>query len=295
MKKTIASLILSELANDRRIIAADWRLYLLYLRVARAHGFRLPDPSSASALIRRMESNDEIEEIGDVHGIYKVMVPYASSIPTPDEAIVQEANPTAVFNNFTAIAHHGLTNELPPAIYASHASRAPERYPLGTTPDDWSDVHAPPRRTPSKIGDREVIWSHLKPEWDFGHKVEYVSGVPIYVTDLERTLLDALRFPEKCGGILEVLRVWKRGLEDANLDRLIQYAEKIDQALLRQRAGFVIEMLGRRHDNLDEWAKKTHRGSSSKLVASEKFMPTFSERWSLSINVPESVLSALRE
>ncbi len=293
--KTIASLILSELANERRVIAADWRIHVHYHRVARANAFRLPDRRSARDQIQKMQANGLIENIEGVAGVYKVVVPYASTIPTSDEAIVQEANPYATFNCFTAMSHHGLTDEVPQQIYASHSKTPKKHSPLGSTPDDWVDMPAPPARQPRVVGSRSVVWTHTKDEWNFGHMIGYIASSPAYVTDLERTLIDTLRFPEKCGGVLHVFRAWKRANDSLQIDRLLNYVELLNQTLLRQRVGYVLESLGREHSRLESWVAKAVRGSSAKLLATEAFSSVYSERWALSLNAPPSVLSELRD
>ncbi len=79
------------------------------------------------------------------------------------------------------------------------------------------------------------------------------------------------------------------------VDVLIDYVERFGQTLLRQRVGFILDRLDVTHPILEEWAGRSVRGSSAKLIAKLDFSPTFSERWNLSINVPGSVLSELDE
>jgi predicted transcriptional regulator of viral defense system len=80
--------------------------------------------------------------------------------------------------------------------------------------------------------------------------VGYSFGTPIYVTDVERTLLDALRFPDKSGGVAKVLQAW-RSAGAVDLDKLIGYADAYDNQVLRQRVGYILDQLGRRHPQLD--------------------------------------------
>jgi len=119
----------------------------------------------------------------------------------------------------------------------------------------------------------------------------YKQGSAIYITDVERTLLDALRFPHRCGGATEVLRIWKRSIDNLNVDTLIDYVAKFNQVLLRQRVGFILEQLGETHPTFDEWAAKSVRGSSARLFADIEFSPNHSARWNLSINAPDAILS----
>ena len=294
-RPSIASQVLEALADERRVIVADWRFHVTYMRVARSRSYALPDGARVNQLIRSLRSARHIEPIEDVTGIFRITIPYASILPMPQETILQEANPVAVFGYFTAAAYHDLTYEVPQTIHLAEFGSSVSRLPLGTTPEDWIDVPMPKRRVPRTIGGTPVQWSGTKSDWDFGHMVGHVQGNPIYVTSLERTMLDVLRFPDRSGGALEVLRIWKRAISGANLGLLVDYANRFNQTLLRQRTGFLLEQLGVEHPVLDDWAKNSVRGSSARLIASREFSPTFSERWNLSINVPDSFLAELRD
>jgi predicted transcriptional regulator of viral defense system len=294
-RPSIASQVLEALADERRVIVADWRFHVTYMRVARSSGYALPDGARVHQLIKSLRSARHIEPIEDVSGIFRITIPYASILPAPQETILQEASPFAVFSYFTAAAYHDLTYEIPQTIHLAEFGNNVTRLPLGTTPEDWIDVPTPKRRVPLAIGGTPVQWSGTKSDWDFGHMVGHVQGNPIYVTSLERTMLDVLRFPDRSGGALEVLRIWKRAISGTKLDVLIDYANRFNQTLLRQRTGFLLEQLGVEHPVLDDWAKNSVRGSSARLIASREFSPTFSERWNLSINVPDSFLAELHD
>lgn len=292
---TISSQIIRSLAEDRRAVAADWRIHVVYMRVARSSDLALPDSARARQRIKMLQAAGDIQRVEGVPGVYRVTVPYASVLSLPDEVVIQEANPTAVFSHFTAVACHNLTDTIPNEFHLTLFGKSSTRLPLGTTLDDWSDVPRPRQRTPDSIAKVPIHWHKSKPQWDFGDAVGYSQGCPIYITNLERTLLDALRFPGRCGGVAEVLRIWRRALPSLAMDVLIDYVGRFGQTLLRQRVGFILEKLGVTHPILQEWASKSVRGSSAKLFATLDFSPTFSERWNLSINVPDTVLSELNE
>jgi predicted transcriptional regulator of viral defense system len=294
-RATIASYVLDFLAQERRIIASDWRFHITYMRVARSQGYALPDTTKLNQLIKTLLAARDIAPIAGVSGVYRITVPYASVLPSPQEVIIQEANPTAVFSHFTAAAHNDLTNEMPNAVHLTYLRTGCNRLPVGTTPEDWNDIPEPRRRMPEAIDGTPIQWSQIKPEWDFGYIVGYVQGYAIYVTDLERTLLDGLRFPDRNGGPMEALRMWKRAAPRLRLNVLIDYTKRFNQTLLRQRVGFLLEHMRLTHPILQDWAKSSVRGSSAKLIANLDFCPVYSERWNLSINVPDTILSELKD
>ncbi len=101
-------------------------------------------------------------------------------------------------------------------------------------------------------------------------------------------------FPGKCGGALEVFRAWRQAADDLKIKNIIEYVEKFNQALLRQRVGFILETMGFSDPMFDQWASNSIRGSSARLLAEREFSSQYSERWNLSLNVPESMLAELR-
>ncbi len=221
---------------------------------------------------------------------------FAGVILVSDEQVVQETNPWAVFSHLTALGHHGLTGVIPRYIHATnYEHEVLDRWPLGTRPEEWSELDLPPARQPKRVGDVDIQWARMKGAFDFGHAISFVHGLPIYVTDVERTLLDAIRAPDKVGGIRESLGVWREASPAFNVDRLIGYTARFESPVLRQRVGFLLERLGHSHPHLEEWRESLQRGGSLKLVASAPYAATFSERWNLSLNVPESILAILAD
>ena len=264
-------------------------------RLAQADNAPLPDGKKASDIRHELFKRGDITTVEGVAGVYIVSVAYANLLEVSEEQIVQEANPWAVFGFLTAMTHHGLTDLVAKEVYAvtSRGAEHSGRVPLGTMPDDWSDeIPPPPAKRPERVRDVAVNWTQLTEEPGFGVMVGYSFGVPIYVTDVERTLLDALRMPDKSGGIAKVLRAW-RSAEGIDVGKLVSYADVYGNKVLRQRVGFLLEKLGKTHPRLAEWRDGLQRGGSVKLLASSPYAETYSAEWNLSLNVPPSVLAIL--
>jgi predicted transcriptional regulator of viral defense system len=292
----IATELLRRFAAERRRIIGTWRILIECRRIAEAKGGPLPEADSVQKVLRELFRQSALAEIEGVPDVYRVDVPYADVIAVTEEQIVQEANPQAVFSHLTALAYHSLTDQIPGSIQATHYTPPdPNRIPLGTAPEEWAGLSLPKPKRPKRVGTISVQWFLTKGEWDFGHSVNYSQGLPIYVTDVERSLLDALRAPEEAGGIALVLRAWRQAKTILDLDRLVRYTERFGQSILRQRVGFLLETLGLTHRRLNTWKENLLRGSSVKLVAAADFSPTFSPAWNLSLNVPSAVLAELQE
>jgi predicted transcriptional regulator of viral defense system len=241
------------------------------------------------SVIRRLVERGDLERVRELKHVYIVVSPYAAAIPLSDEQIIQEASPLCFFSHLTALAHHGLTDVIPNRICACNAIPRSHRLPLGTSPDDWFELTIPVGQLPAAIGDLSVVWS--RPEHEQGVEVAFSQGSSVYVTNMERTLLDCLREPSKSHGIATVLAAWRRASESWDLDRLLQYADQ--GPIVRQRVGYLVERLGQSHPVLSKWKENLKRGGSMRLVASEPYSPVYSESWNLSLNVPESVLAVL--
>ena len=261
--KTIASHILRSFAEERRRVVSEWRILIAARRYAHARNEPLPNEEKGRAIRYELLRRGDISSIRSVEGVYQIDAAYANLLEISEEQVIQEANPWTVFGFLTAMAHHGLTDLSPQKIYAIQFKGGDhlKRTPLGTTPDDWADdLKVPSSRQPSHVGDVEIIWTEIKGDWEFGVTIGYSFGLPIYLTDVERTLLDAIRMPEKCGGIAKVLRAW-RSAEAMNLDRVIAYTDRYGINNLKQRVGYLLEKLGHEHSRLEEWRRGRQRGA----------------------------------
>jgi predicted transcriptional regulator of viral defense system len=292
--KTFASQVLRQFADERRRVVSDWRILIHARRIAHAENAPLPDPKKGDSIRKELLQRGDLVSVNGVDGIYIVDVPYSNLLEVSEEQIIQEADPWGVFGFLTALVYHGLTDLVPKEVFAIHVKGGHHlaRIPLGTTPEDWPDLKLPPSRQPRRVRDTAVNWTEIQEKWEFGVTVGYSLGVPIYVTDVERTLLDALRMPEKCGGIAKVLQAWVNA-DSMDVSRLIDYTDRFDVQNLRQRVGYLLETLDRVHPRLEAWRDRLQRGGSVKLVASEPYSDTYSPEWNLSLNVPRSVLAII--
>jgi predicted transcriptional regulator of viral defense system len=295
--RTIASQVMAALGEERRRVISDWRVLVLARRLAQREGAPLPDEKKAEAVVKQLLNQEAIASVPGLHGVYTVIVPFAQLLPIADEQIIQEANPFAVFSHLTALVAHGLTRVLPARIHAvDHQGSETRRVPLGTEPQEWIDLPPPTRKLPKRVREIEVEWIRAKSDWDFGSGVAYAQGIAIYVTDVERTLIDGLRNPEKCDGVSNVIAAWRNARDAGRLDvdKLVGYTDKLGIAVVRQRIGFFLESLGLDHPELKRWRTKLLRGGSVRLIADAPYSANYSEQWNLSLNVPDSVLDVLR-
>ena len=295
-KREFLSGLLREFAGARRRIVSDWRILIMARRICHANNMALPGGSKSKDIVTQLRARGDLAPIEGLSGIYQVEVPYAHLLETSEEQIIQEANPWAVFGYLTAMTYHGMTDVFPREMYAIDYDRngGTTRVPLGTMLDEWDeDVPWPSPKKPDRVHDTKVSWSAPGKIGENGIIVGQSFGLPVYMTDRERTLIDIIRSPDKSGGIAKTLQAW-RNTEDFDLNRLIQLTESYQTKILRQRVGFVLSQLGRSHPQLDAWQRDLQRGGSVKLVASDSYSDHFSPEWNLSLNVASSVLEILK-
>ncbi len=146
--------------------------------------------------------------------------------------------PSAI-SHWSALAHHGLTEQVPRIVTAS-------------TPRDI--VTPRMRQTSSPSGESASTWEvdglairyiRVRPErfWGFDEVwVDEFSRVPI--TDRERTILDALVSSDVFGSVGEALGILEDHLPELDVPRLVSYALRYGQDATIKRLGYSLERLG---------------------------------------------------
>lgn len=284
--------ILSALSKDYRRVLSQWRA-LIYMRRAtetlepnERRWQQIPTSTADTApTLRRMQSAGTLESIPSASGCYLVLGPFAKHLPLRELEVLLELNPYTVVTHYSALEHHSLTLDQPKVITAWSGGRG-SMNPLGTTEAEWQKIELPTAYWPSKVISQRVDWFRRKFDHSFGVEQDFDGYIPIRITDRERTLIDSLQAPDYAGGIVNVLRAWGIGMDFINLDKIVDYTERYDVRIIRQRVGFISESLGLSHPRFDVWASESVRGGSSKLVSSAPFSSDYSERWNISLNAP---------
>lgn len=146
--------------------------------------------------------------------------------------------PSAV-SHWSALQHHGLTEQVPQIITASTTTKV---------------------LTPS-MREKQQYKLKLKHAWEVaGIRYEYINVQPkhffglekiwldehfvVSITDKERTLLDVFIYPKMFGGIGEALGILENSLTTINLQKLINYAIQYDKKSVAKRLGWALEYFG---------------------------------------------------
>lgn len=289
---TLASALLTALAREHRRVISGWRTLVIVRRAT----FGIPaierrwtalprEIAEVQPLLRQMQRRGEVAVLDRRQSLYKVTVPYADQGIIEENEALMEVHPYASVSHLSALVFHGLTEQLPKRLtaLAPSDSRA-DLLPVGTRPEDWEGIPLATGRKAQAVLRIPVEWSTAQPSRYFGMREYAPRGYPVRVTTVERTLIDGLLKPELSGGFDNVLRAWMQAQDTLELDVLINMVERFDIQVLKQRAGFLLELFGNGDPRLESWQRQARRGGSSKLVAVAPYSPVYSERWSLSLN-----------
>ncbi len=132
----------------------------------------------------------------------------------------------AAISHWSALHHHGLTEQLPRRVFV-----------LTTTGVSI------PRDKGYPAGGAIYQFVQVKPERFFGIEETWVGESRVKMTDPERTLLDGLTMPRYCGDFSEILHAFQVRGPQLDLKKIIRYSLKLDVAT-GKRLGWILEQQG---------------------------------------------------
>lgn len=179
--------------------------------------------------------------------------------------------------------------------YLSHGT-AMEIHGMVTQPQFIVHVTTPEKRRPLQIMGTNFQFITCKREHFFGMVDHWVTKQEkVKVSDLEKTIIDSLYLPEYCGGISEAAKgIWIRR-QDLNVNRLIEYAIRMDVGTVVRRVGYLLELYGigapEHLETLQSRLTNTYARFDPLLLAEGKF----TGKWRLQLNVtPDELLAVVR-
>lgn len=172
-------------------------------------------------------------------GLYALSpnVPRAGNAPAGahEFEVAMALTPSAAISHWSALHHHGLTEQAPRKVFVLTTVDTP-------IPQTRSQKHLPDNGG-IRVGETTYQFIRVKPERFFGTQKIWVGDARVTITDPERTLLDGLMMPKYCGDFAEVLHAFEVRGDRLDLNRVIEYALKLDTATAK-RLGWVLENQG---------------------------------------------------
>ena len=117
----------------------------------------------------------------------------------------------------------------------------------------------------------------------------------VQISDIERTILDGLKNPKHCGGIIEVAKgLWIK--KDAvDVKKLMNYAFILNVGVIYRRLGFLLDLFEigdtQTRELLEKKLTKTYSLLDPSLLEDGKFI----SKWRLRLNVtPDEIKNAVR-
>ena len=181
----------------------------------------------------------------------------------------------AAISHWSAMSHHGMTEQIPHRVYVL------------TTTDA-----SPPRARGTKVTEfvaRGVPFHFIqvKPERFLGVRKIWIDEARIEITDPERTLLDGLTMPRYCGDFAEVLHAFGQQASRLDVDKLIEYALRLDAATTK-RLGWVLERQGVTTTHLARLQQLPIKGYRLLDPTGPRKGP-YDRRWMIQENLPGKV------
>lgn len=187
--------------------------------------------------------------------------------------------PRAAISHWSALHHHGLTEQSPRRVFVLTTTDAP-------IPQTRSQK-AGQGHGGVQVGTMIYQFIRVKPGRFFGTEKIWVGEARVTITDPERTLLDGLMMPQYYGDFAEVLHAFGQRGDRLDLKRIIDYALKLDTATAK-RLGWVLEHQGIDPAQLEPLLDAPIKGYRTLDPSGPRQGPC-NRRWMIQENLPGKV------
>jgi len=150
--------------------------------------------------------------------------------------------------------------------------------------------------TTKRVKNRTILNSKyffvaLKKSKFFGIIGNKIGGALVKFSDKEKTIIDCLDHPEYCGGISEVAKGLRNAAKEISFEKLVGYAEKMNNGAIFKRLGYLLEEL--RVEIPEALMKRIKSRVSKGYSYLDPVMPKkgrHNSKWNLIININEKRL-----
>jgi predicted transcriptional regulator of viral defense system len=170
-------------------------------------------------------------------GTYALAAGISHGAPIHPFAIAMTlASPCAV-SGWSALNHHGLTEQIPQRVTLTTPRRIVTPSMRGaarTAPSVW------------EVAEQEYEIVQIIPRHFFGHVEIWLGESRVQIFDRERALLDCFALPRRFGGLAEGLGILDEHLHEIDMKRLVAHAIRYGKLSVAKRVGFALEHAGAR-------------------------------------------------
>lgn len=212
-------------------------------------------------------------------GLYAISSSVPGVAPAHEFEIAMALAEPAAISHWSALHYHGLTEQVPRKVFVLTTTETSIPRVRGSTMTKVFNGYP--------IGDTTYHFIRVKPERFFGTERVWIGEARVTITDPERTLLDGLAMPHYCGDFAEVLHAFQARGADLEVERIIEYALKLDGATAK-RLGYVLERQGVDPAKLERLAALPIKGFRALDPTGPRKGPC-NRRWMIQENLPGKV------
>lgn len=212
-------------------------------------------------------------------GLYAISSTVPGVTPAHEFEIAMALVDRAAISHWSALHYHGLTEQASRKVFVLTTTESSVPRARG--------AKARQARHGYPVGDTIYHFVQVKPERFFGTERVWLGEARVTITDPERTLLDGLSMPQYCGDLAEVLHAFEVRGAGLNVQRIIEYALKLDAAAAK-RLGWVLERQGVEPSMLEPLASLPIKGYR-KLDPTGPRRGRCNRRWMIQENLPGKV------
>ncbi len=214
-------------------------------------------------------------------GLYALSGSVPGVTPAHEFEVAMALVSPAAISHWSALHYHGMTQQAPRKVFVLTTKESSVPRMRDSTAKRIIDGYP--------VGDTIYKIVQVKPERYFGTQKIWIEEARVTITDPEKTLLDGLSMPQYCGDFAEVLHAFEVIGDDLHLQRIIEYACKLDAATAK-RLGWVLEYQGIDLAFLDPLLELPIKGIR-KLDPTGPRKGPYSRRWMIQENLPGKVRS----
>lgn len=212
---------------------------------------------------------------------------YLVNEPSAIEVAI-ETYPNSYFSHYTAMQYHGLTEQLPKSIYVTYEQLKTENnkstlLKQKSIDDAFSnDKHRVIKNKTTVYQNRTIYWHSKKVTQSIGIIQRSVfSKKLVGITNVERTLIDAVMRPLYAGGSYEILKAFENAAPRLSVNKLCSYLKKIAPIYpYHQCIGFYMDKTGLYKPKQLELVQKFEKKNKFYLSYGMQKME-YSEKWML--------------
>ncbi len=178
--------------------------------------------------------------------------------------------------------------------FLSHGT-AFEFHRMVTQPILTMYVSCAKRIRPQTVGGYPFKFIHVSEAKTFGTMKHWVDGQRfVMISDLERTVIDSLRHPAHVGGITEVGKGMWMKRDSLNVERLLEYAERLGVGAVVRRLGYLLEFYELTNADTLEYLRSMLTNTYQRLDPVLPAGGQYFSRWRLQLNVSPEELNTVR-